>query len=478
MERSLKAGDVILGKYRMERVLGKGGMGEVLAVRHLELDDLFAIKLLLPKVLEKPDAVERFLREARAAAHLKGEHLVKVMDVGRLEDGSPYMIMEYLTGSDLAAVARERGPLPLKEALDYVLQACEAIAEAHAAGIIHRDLKPANLFLTRRANGAAFIKVLDFGISKRQDSTEEDLTQSGAIVGSPHYMSPEQMRRSKTVDARGDIWSMGVVLYRLVTGVPPFQGENAGEVLAGVLQDDPEPPSSIVPDLPPELDAIIARALQKKPDRRYQSMNEFAVALRDLLGEEPAPISRGAPLSVRAVTDIAAAPTLAGATLEPSPGAPVGRKKTSRAVMAAAVTATALAAAAGGWLIHRWTAPAPARPVTAAASDTASALADTAAAPGPSAPSAEVPAAPLSKVTPAVTAAPEVAAPTASPGAAPTASPSAALTARQQARPASSSPPRPEKARPADAGSGAAGTRPPSAASSSAAAKKPPPSVF
>ncbi len=308
MERSFQAGDILLGKYRVEHVLGRGGMGLVLAVRHIELGQLFALKVLLPAAQASASAVERFVREARAAARLKSEHVAKVVDVGRLEDGAPYMVMEYLEGSDLAAVLRSRGALPLAEAIEYLLPACEAIAEAHAAGIVHRDIKPANLFLARRANGSASVKVLDFGISKHSEADSIELTQTGAMLGSPLYMAPEQIRSTRAVDARGDIWSMGVVLYKLVTGVTPFRRTAAHELLVSVLEDEPTPPSSVRPGLPPELDAIILRALQKKPELRFQSIDELAAALVAL--------SRGQAISL---PPVAAPPPVAEAGVTPQP---------------------------------------------------------------------------------------------------------------------------------------------------------------
>ncbi len=291
MDAFFQPGDLVLGKYRVERVLGRGGMGIVLAARHIELGELFAIKLLLPNTLGQPGAVERFVREARATVRLKSEHVARVVDVGRLEMGVPYMVMEHLDGLDLAAVLRSRSPLPLEEAAVYVLQACEAISEAHAAGIVHRDIKPANLFLTRRANGDPCIKVLDFGISKCQDGGELDLTQEGHLLGSPQYISPERMSRGASADGRCDVWSMGVVLYRLVTGNLPFRGQTVYEIISSVQRDDPPPPSVVIPGLPPELDAVLGRALQKAPALRFQSIEELTEALRGAVWR-PAPAPR------------------------------------------------------------------------------------------------------------------------------------------------------------------------------------------
>lgn len=277
-------GDILLGKYRVESMIGKGGAGLVMAVRHTELDELYAIKVLLPQSLEDEEAVNRFTREARTSVRLKGEHVVRVHDVGRLENGAPYMLMEHLKGKDLKKVVRERGPLPLEEAIFYLLQTCEAIREAHDLGIIHRDLKPSNLFLTFRPNGTPCVKVLDFGISKQLSGRQSlDLTKTDTVLGSPYYMSPEQMARSRDADARSDIWALGCVFYELLTGTVPFEGDTLTEIVAAVLQEDPKPPSSLRPGLPPSADALILRCLQRKPDARFQTIAELAQALSDLL---------------------------------------------------------------------------------------------------------------------------------------------------------------------------------------------------
>ncbi len=291
METPVRPGDTLLGKYKVERVLGAGGMGMVVAVRHIQLGGLFAIKFLLPAALQEDDAQERFLREARAAACLKGEHVTKVVDVGQLENGAPYMVMEYLDGADLKSVIdkqfkQKNTGLPIEEALLYVIQASEAIVEAHGAGIIHRDIKPANLFLVRRPNGSPCVKVLDFGISKHTGPEQVGLTKTGSMFGSPLYMSPEQMAQTKDVDGRTDVWSMGVVLYELTTGTLPFPGRAVTEVVSKVLQLNPPPPSHLRPEIPIAIDEIVMRCLSKRPEGRFQSMSELLDALRDLMSEE------------------------------------------------------------------------------------------------------------------------------------------------------------------------------------------------
>ena len=287
----IAAGQILLDKYRVERVLGQGGMGIVVAVRHIELGELFAMKFLLPEALAHPDAVERFLREARASARLKGEHVVRVQDVGRLPDGMPYMVMEHLAGSDLKHVLAQRGPLPVPEALTYVLQACEALAEAHAAGIVHRDLKPANMFLIPRRNRTPCVKVLDFGISKqmeRESVEQQALTRTGMVLGSPLYMSPEQMLRTKEADPRGDIWSMGVVLHELLTGTLPFVADVLTELVGKVLQETPPPPSHSRPEIPPDVDAIVMTCLRKRREERFQTVDQLMDALQAALSRSAA----------------------------------------------------------------------------------------------------------------------------------------------------------------------------------------------
>ncbi|WP_437806595.1 protein kinase domain-containing protein [Sorangium sp. So ce1078] len=288
MSAPIIEGQVLAGKYRVERVLGKGGMGMVVAAMHQQLQQRVAMKFLLPGATQ--EVVHRFLREARAAVRLKSEHVARVTDVDTLEDGTPYMVMEYLEGVDLSQRIRQAGPLPIDEAVTYILQACEAIAEAHAAGIVHRDLKPANLFLTTAADGSQMVKVLDFGIVKALadapgDATGPDgqpamaLTRTTAIVGSPLYMSPEQLRSARSVDARADIWSMGVVLFQLLTGRLPFETTELVELFAMVTQQPPTSPRAFRPDLPEELDAAILGCLRKPREERFQNMGELAQAI-------------------------------------------------------------------------------------------------------------------------------------------------------------------------------------------------------
>jgi eukaryotic-like serine/threonine-protein kinase len=278
----VRPGDVLAGKYRVERVLGVGGMGIVVAAHHLQLDERVAIKFLLPGALGSPDAVARFLQEARASVKVKGEHVVRVMDVGQLETGSPYIVMEYLDGRDLQEHVDRAGALSVPLATDLVLQACEAIAEAHALGIVHRDLKPANLFCVERDGGDLHVKVLDFGISKvLARGPLPDLTRTSALMGSPLYMSPEQMRQSRGVDARTDLWSLGIILFELLTGQKPFLAETLPELVLVVATEAHRPLRSLRVDVPPGLEAIVSRCLEKDRERRFQSVAELAAALQE-----------------------------------------------------------------------------------------------------------------------------------------------------------------------------------------------------
>ncbi|WP_437595904.1 serine/threonine-protein kinase [Sorangium sp. So ce590] len=284
MGAPVSEGDVLAEKYQVERVLGEGGMGVVVAARHLLLGERVAIKFLLPQALSRPELVARFLREGQAAARIRSEHVTRVYDVGKLAGGEPYLVMEYLEGIDLKALLRDRGPLPVELACDYLLQACEALAEAHALGIIHRDLKPGNLFLSQRADGSPLIKVIDFGISKMALAAEttapevSDMTQTSTMLGSPLYMAPEQMVSSKTVDARADVWSMGAILVQLLTGATPFHGESVMEIYDRILEGPP-PLRGLRADVPERLEWAVHRCLQRNPAERFGNIAALAAEL-------------------------------------------------------------------------------------------------------------------------------------------------------------------------------------------------------
>ena len=277
----LGEGDVLVGKYRIEAVLGEGGMGIVLRATHLELGCQVAIKVMRPELAQHEESVNRLLVEAQAAASIRSEHVARVLDVGRLDSGAPFLVLEYLEGRDLSQILSKVGRLDSQIAVDFVLQACQALSEAHGAGVVHRDLKPENLFLSHRSDGTPVIKVLDFGISKRltRAGREAARTNPSELLGSPLYMAPEQMRGSVDIDARADIWSLGVVLYELCTGQSPFFGESIPAICARVIGIDPAPPRSLMPTLPSGLEAIILRCLRKEPAHRPASIAELATAL-------------------------------------------------------------------------------------------------------------------------------------------------------------------------------------------------------
>ncbi|HEY1817531.1 MAG TPA: protein kinase [Kofleriaceae bacterium] len=275
----LEPGALVAGKLRIEKILGEGGMGTVVAATHVGLDQRVAIKVLKPDLANQPEVVARFVREARAAAKLKSEHVCRVTDVGEAADGTTYIEMELLEGHDLASLIATRA-FPVDVAADYVVQACVAIAEAHHLGIIHRDLKPANLFVTQRLDGSALVKVLDFGIATAPSAEELQITKTTTVMGSPGYMSPEHLRSARDVDARSDIWALGVILYEAVTGRLPFSATSITELAVKVVMDEPAP----MTDVEPRFAAIVARCLKKPPEERYQTVAELAADLAELAG--------------------------------------------------------------------------------------------------------------------------------------------------------------------------------------------------
>jgi eukaryotic-like serine/threonine-protein kinase len=269
-------GDVIAGKYRILRSIGEGGMGHVFEAAHVRMGHRVAIKVLKPSASQSPEVMTRFDREARAAGRLRGRHVARVIDVDATPDRLPYMVMEFLEGRDLQTELDRRRTFPVEEAIDYVLQACAGIAEAHDIGIVHRDLKPSNLFLCDEGD-RRIVKILDFGISKILDEASK-LTSTELTIGTPLYMSPEQVRSARTVDARTDVWALGIILFELLTGRPPWVG-SAPAVAAAIVTDPPPPLSDFRADVPPAVEAAMRHALEKKADDRFPDVRALASAL-------------------------------------------------------------------------------------------------------------------------------------------------------------------------------------------------------
>ncbi len=280
-----KPGTALGDRFVVERTLGSGGMGYVVLARNLELGQPVAIKLLLPARAMSEEAKNRLTREARAAARIKSTHVVRIFDVVSKGPAAPYIVMEYLTGETLRQLLARSGRLPVERAVDIVVQACEALAEAHRNGTIHRDLKPSNLFLTSFPGRASFVKVVDFGIAKTTESAVATLTQSQALLASPAYASPEQLRASKDVDERSDVWSLGVILYESVTGRLPFAGRTLAELSSEILRDSPTPPSAHRSDLSPALERVILRCLEKEPADRFESVDSLVAELEPFAPE-------------------------------------------------------------------------------------------------------------------------------------------------------------------------------------------------
>lgn len=308
----LPEGTVVAGKYRLGEALSSGGMGTIVRGVHVELDQAVAIKFLATMLADSALVRERFLREARAAARLRSDHVVRVFDVGTHE-GAPYMAMELLEGNDLADELDARGRLPVSEAVDLVREALDAVAEAHQRGIVHRDLKPSNLFLVSRGDGRRRVKVLDFGISKLvSDGEDAAITGTGLMLGSPGYMSPEQVRSTKDVDARTDVWSMGVILWEVLAGSAAFRGESLGDVFAKIREEPLESIRVRRPDVPEELDRVIRRCLERNRELRWPD----ALALREALVPFASKKSLRAPApeGPRARASLPDAPTVAASS--------------------------------------------------------------------------------------------------------------------------------------------------------------------
>jgi serine/threonine protein kinase len=329
MSNALSPGQLVAGKYEVERIIGVGGMGTVVAAKHRTLGSRVAIKTISLGSKPSEEALARFEREARAAATLTSHHVCRVIDFGTGDDGAPFMVMEYLDGEDLAQRLRAKGLLSCVDAVRIIAEASDGIAEAHAMGIVHRDIKPSNIFLVKKPQGGDLVKVLDFGIAKTQEQSADAhaLTGTAALLGSPQYMSPEQVRGAKGIDSRTDVWSLGATLYEAITGQPPFSGEQMFDVLMAIVNTPPASLVALRPDAPPALELLVMRCLAKNPADRFANAAELAEALERMRDElrgglgttvsgSSTPLGTGA--AVRTVPDV----TVQGAPPPAAPSAP------------------------------------------------------------------------------------------------------------------------------------------------------------
>ncbi len=289
----IRPGTVIDDKFRVEAILGEGGMGVVVRAMHLKLQAPVAIKFLLPEALADRVVVERFRREAQMSARLTSDNVARVLDVGNLANGAPYMVMEYLQGETLGELLGRRKHLAIHDACNYMMQVCEALTEAHALGFVHRDLKPGNLFLVTRPNNKTVVKLLDFGISKiggmSAPASSGELTMTTMVLGTPSYMAPEQLISSRTVDSRADLWSCGVVLFRMLTGELPFDADSLIELGVKLMNNDPPDLRKLRPDVPAGVVAIVRKCLERDASDRYQTAQELSRALAPFAMDSTAP---------------------------------------------------------------------------------------------------------------------------------------------------------------------------------------------
>jgi len=344
----LRPGVVFDGRYEIEHVLGQGGMGVVVRARHVHLDEPVAIKVLLPEYASDEGLVGRFLREGRAATKIRDDHVCRVIDVARADSGLPYMVLELLVGEDLGHLVDRSGPLPVDRAVDYVLQSCEALTRAHALGIVHRDIKPENMFLTRTAAGDPLVKILDFGISKMCDPEGEAkggvVTTAKAVLGSPCYMAPEQMRSARDVDARADVWSLGAVLFHLIAGRPPFSEDSLPELFAAVLGTPAPRLSALRAEVPASLCDVVDRCLVKDPAARCPTVAELARAIAPFGSES----GRASAARVASVSS----PMLVTSASWTSPGTGARGKPRRAVVLGTAAALLVCAGAVALWVVR------------------------------------------------------------------------------------------------------------------------------
>ncbi len=362
----LEVGDVVGGKYRIDAILGRGGMSVVYRATHLDLDQLIALKVLAPEALLLPGYVERLKLEARAVARIRSEHVARVHDIGHLEAtpgraAVPYLVMEHLSGTDLSKLLKRRGQLPLAMAGGFIVQACEALAEAHALGIVHRDLKPANLFLTQRADGSSCVKVLDFGISRvpRRQGTVA-LTDPGTVLGTPSYMAPEQMEGLGALDCRADIWALGAILFELLTGETPYGHDTLPKMYVRVIRSRTPRPSQLRPGLPADIDEVVARCLAIEPEDRYPSVAHLAVALAAVIPGALAAARRVTRVFERRRSEASGASTPALSFEVLAPARAYGRERRHTVAILASFGAIAIAAFFGGLAVRTSVVAAPA----------------------------------------------------------------------------------------------------------------------
>jgi serine/threonine protein kinase len=295
LAKERKLGEIVGGKYRVVRFLAAGGMGVVYEALHTVVRRRFAVKFLRPDLAEKRESLARFQREAEAAGALESENLTAAVDFGIAVDGSPFIVMEYLSGESLESLLVREGRVPLGRAADLVVQACRGIQAAHASGIVHRDLKPQNLFVCRREDGTDLLKVLDFGIAKLEAADQKSAaTLTGTVLGTPAYMSPEQARGEKTVDHRADVYALGAILYELVSGKKPHPGDSHNAILHHIATQPAVPLDSIEPNQPAELGRIVARALSSDPGERFETAELFGQAILGFAKREVWPDVRSA----------------------------------------------------------------------------------------------------------------------------------------------------------------------------------------